>query len=81
MKETYTAVDPIERVHALECENEALRAKLSQVSKDMEYIANDRDNMKENLQMANEHIRDLNILVAVLQAQVDLVRLIFGGNR
>lgn len=81
MKETYTAVDPIERVHALECENEALHVKLSQVSKDMEHIANDRDNMKENLQMANEHIRDLNNLVAVLQAQVDLVHLIFGGNR
>ena len=49
MKETYTAVDPIERVHALECEKEALRAKLSQVSKDMEYIAKDRDNMKEKI--------------------------------
>lgn len=81
MKETYTAVDPIERVHALECENEVLRAKLDQVSKDMENIANDRDSMKDSLQMANEHIRDLNNLVAVLHAQVDLVHLIFGGNR
>lgn len=81
MKETYTAVDPIERVHALECENEKLRANLSQISKDMEYVANDRDNMKENLQMANEYIRDLKNRNEVIQAQVDMVRLIFGGNR
>lgn len=75
-----TCIDPIEKCAKLAAENNELRCRLEQKEKEIIKAKQEREELRAKNQYLDMRVSELDQERHFLGAQLDIVRLIFGGR-